>query len=123
MEALDQVRCYGIFKTLWKHVGVPHFISQSSDLHLEDDLRSTCYHPNYVILKEHDVVIKDKKEIANFFNDYFVNTARDLTEITGYYAEDFAIHPSIIIIHKNNTKQPDKDCFRFQLTNKIQERE
>ena len=64
------------------------------------------------------MVIKDKKEIANIFNDYFVNTARDLIEITGYYAEDFATRPSIITIHKNNTKQPDKDCFRFQLTNK-----
>ena len=74
-----------------------------------------------MILKEHDVVIKDKKEIANIFNN-FVNTARDLIEITGYYAEDFVNHPSIIIIHKNNTKEPDKDCFRFQLTNKIQER-
>lgn len=40
-------------------------------------------HPNDIILKEHDVVIKDKKEIANIFNDYFVNIARDLNEITG----------------------------------------
>ena len=67
-------------------------------------------------------MIKDKKEIANIFNDYFVNTARNLVEITGYYAEDFSTHPSIITIHKNNTKQPDKDCFRFQLANKMQEK-
>lgn len=50
-------------------------------------------HPNDIILKEHDVVIKDKTEIANVFNDYFVSNARDLNEITGNYAEDFAKAP------------------------------
>ena len=64
------------------------------------------------------MVIKDEKEIANIFNDYVVNIVRDLNEITGNHA-DFATHPSIITIQKNNTKQPDKDCFSFQLTNKI----
>ena len=43
-----------------------------------------------MILKEHNVVIKDKTEIASVFNDYFVRNARDLNEITGNYAEDFA---------------------------------
>ena len=66
------------------------------------------------------MVIKDRKEIANIFNDYFVNIAKDSNEIIGNYAEDFATHPSIISIHKNNTKRPDNDCFSFQLTNKIQ---
>ena len=37
------------------------------------------------------MVIKDKTEIAkSVFNDYFVRNARDLNEITGNYAEDFA---------------------------------
>ena len=76
-------------------------------------------HPNDIILKVHDVVIKDKTEIANVFNDYFVSNARDFNEIKGNYAEDHfcqGTHPSIITIHKNNTKQRDQDCFSFQLT-------
>lgn len=65
-------------------------------------------------------MIMDKKAIANIFNDYFVNIARGLNEITGDYGRDFASHPSnydpsIIAIHNNNTERSVKDLFSFQL--------
>ena len=63
-------------------------------------------------------MIMDKKAIANIFNDYFVNIARGLNEITGDYERDFANHPSIIAIHNNDTERSDKDLFSFQLSNK-----
>lgn len=67
----------------------------------------------------------DKKAIANIFNDYFVNIARGLNEITGDYGRDFASHPSnydpsIIAIHNNNTERSVKDLFSFQLSSKTQ---
>ena len=72
------------------------------------------------MLKENGAVISDKKGIANIFNDYFVNIARGLNEITGDCEGDFATHSSIITIHNNNTERPDKGLFSFQLSNKIQ---
>ena len=37
---------------------------------------------NDIILKEHDIVITDKKQIAELFNSYFVNIADGVPEIT-----------------------------------------
>ena len=37
---------------------------------------------NDIILKEHDVVITDKKQMAELFNSYFANIADGVPEIT-----------------------------------------
>ena len=51
---------------------------------------------NDIILKEHDVVITDKKQIAELFNSYFVNIADGVPEITEQiYGKGFDAHPSI----------------------------
>ena len=36
---------------------------------------------NYIILKENDRIISDKREIANLLNDYFVHIADSMPEI------------------------------------------
>ncbi|CAH3173398.1 unnamed protein product [Porites lobata] len=76
---------------------------------------------NDMILKEHDVVITDKKQIAELFNSYFVNIADGVPEITEQiYGKGFDAHPSIQAIFNNNEQIAARNNFAFQYTNKTQ---
>ena len=76
---------------------------------------------NDIILKENDVVITDKKQIAELFNSYFVNIADGVPEITEQiYGKGFDAHPSIQAIFNNNEQIAARNNFAFQYTNKTQ---
>ena len=72
-------------------------------------------------LKEHDIVITEKKQIAELFNSYFVNIADGVPEITEQiYGKGFDTHPSIQAIFNNNEQIAARTDFAFQYTNKTQ---
>ena len=76
---------------------------------------------NDIILKEHDIVITEKKQIAELFNSYFVNIADGVPEITEQiYGKGFDTHPSIQAIFNNNEQIAARNDFAFQYTNKTQ---
>ncbi|RMX45804.1 hypothetical protein pdam_00024287 [Pocillopora damicornis] len=73
------------------------------------------------ILKEHDVVITDKKQMAELFSSYFVNIADGVPEITEQsYGKELDAHPSIQAIFNNNEQLAVRNKFAFQYTNKTQ---
>ena len=74
-----------------------------------------------IILKEHDVVITDKKQMAELFSSYFVNIADGVPEITEQsYGKELDAHPSIQAIFNNNEQLAVRNKFAFQYTNKTQ---
>ncbi|XP_068735466.1 uncharacterized protein [Montipora capricornis] len=77
-------------------------------------LNSKTKQANDIILKEDNIVINDKKEIADLFNNYFVQTADCAAQVSeADYGQDYEINPSILAIHERNTK----GYFKFQHTN------
>ena len=89
------------------------FLPCSGHRNQEYDLR--------IILKEHDVVITDKKQMAELFNSYFVNIADGVPEITEQsYGKELDAHPSIQAIFNNNEQLAVRNKFAFQYTNKTQ---
>ena len=67
-----------------------------------------------IILKEDNIVINDKKEIADLFNNYFVQIADCAAQVSeADYRQDYEKHLSILAIHECNTK----GYFKFQHTN------
>ena len=74
-----------------------------------------------IILKEHDVVITDKKQMAELFSSYFINIADGVPEITEQsYGKQLDAHPSIQAIFNNNEQLAVRNKFTFQYTNKTQ---
>ena len=77
-------------------------------------LNSKTKQANDIILKEDNMVINDKKEIADLFNNYFVQIADCAAQVNEVdYGQDYEKHPSILAIHERNTK----GYFKFQHTN------
>ena len=51
---------------------------------------------NDITLIENNMVITDKKELAELFNNYFVHIIDDVQDITGHnFGNEFSAHPSI----------------------------
>ena len=69
-------------------------------------LHSKSKQANDIFIKENDVVINQKKDIAEIFNNYFVNIADDLVDksLQHDYAADFNDHPSVQSVI-NTTKE------------------
>lgn len=66
----------------------------------------TSKQANDIILKENDTVSRDKKQMAELFNEHFAYIADGVGEITDhYYGEGFYDHPSIKVIQANNGKR------------------
>ena len=75
---------------------------------------------NYIILKENDRIISDKREIANLLNDYFVHIADSMPEIrVEDYSEDYANHPRIKAIHEHRGASAPA-CFSFHRASETQ---
>ena len=76
-------------------------------------LHSKSKQANDIFIKENDVVINQKKDIAEIFNNYFVNIADDLVDksLQYDYAADFNDHPSVQSVI-NTTKE---GIFNFSL--------
>ena len=66
---------------------------------------------NKFILNENDKIISNNEEVAEFFNNYFVNVADEIGKDYVFNAQD---HPSLKMI---NEKQFQKDSFEFKPTN------
>ena len=62
---------------------------------------------NHILLEENGAPIKDKTEIANIFNSYFIHIADAAAEINeADFGTDYSTHPSIqsiLINHSSNT--------------------
>jgi hypothetical protein len=59
-------------------------------------LQSKSKQANDIFIKENDVVINEKREIAEIFNNYFVNIADGLVDNREHdYAPNFGDHPSV----------------------------
>ena len=69
-------------------------------------LHSKSKQANDIFIKENDVVINQEKDIAEIFNNYFVNIADDLVDksLQHDYAADFNDHPSVQSVI-NTTKE------------------
>ena len=80
-------------------------------------LNSKAKQANDIILKENNIVISDKKEIAHLFNNHFVQFTDCTAQVSeAEYGQDYANHPSILAIHKPHNSQ---GYFKFQLTNHV----
>ena len=77
-------------------------------------LNSKTKQANDIILKEDNIVINDKKEIADLFNNYFVQIADCAAQVSvADYGQDYEKNPCFLAIHERNTK----GYFKFQHTN------
>ena len=73
------------------------------------------------IIKENDVVISDKREIAELFNAHFIQIADDLPLMKeADYGQHFENHPSIKAIHEKNSAKDAPLCFNFEHINQAQ---
>ena len=62
---------------------------------------SKCGQANDIVLEENNEYICDKQHIAEIFNEYFVNIAREIpSPDANFYCSHFSNHPSIMNIHK-----------------------
>ena len=66
---------------------------------------------NKIILNENDKIISNNEEVAEFFNDYFVNVADGIGKDYVFNPQD---HPSLKMINEN---QFQKVSFEFKPTN------
>ena len=72
-------------------------------------------------LIENDVVITDKKELAELFNNYFVHIIDDVQDIKEHnFGHEFSAHPSIRAIAEENRRKNAIHNFNFKYTNKNQ---
>ena len=61
---------------------------------------------NDITLIENDVVITDKKELAELFNNYFVHIVDDVQDIKeNNFGNEFSAHPSIRAIAEENRRK------------------
>ena len=59
---------------------------------------------NDIIIKENNVVVSDKREIAELFNAHFIQFADDVPLMKETdYCQHFENHPSIKAIHEKNS--------------------
>lgn len=66
-------------------------------------LHSKSKQANDIVLKDNGVVISEKGEIAELFNEYFLTFADDVALISERdYGKDFENHPSIKAIQPHN---------------------
>ena len=67
-------------------------------------LHSKTNQANDIIIKENDVVMSDKREIAKIFNVHFIQIADDVPLVKETdYGQHFENHPSIKAIHEKNS--------------------
>ena len=72
-----------------------------------------------ITLIENDVVIMDKKELAELFNNYFVHIVDDVQDIKEHnFVNEFSAHPSIQAIAEENRRKNAIHNFNFKYTNK-----
>ena len=72
-------------------------------------------------LIENDVLITDKKELAELFNNYFVHIIDDVQDIKEHnLGHEFSAHPSIRAIAEENRRKNAIHNFNFKYTNKNQ---
>ena len=75
---------------------------------------------NDIILKENDVIITDKKQIANAFNEHFIHITDGLVEISEQdFGTDCSAHPSIKSIYEQNVDQ-NMSSVNFRCTNQAE---
>jgi hypothetical protein len=73
---------------------------------------------NDIVLKDNGVVISEKGEIAELFNENFLKVADDVGLISEIdYGKDFEDHTSIKAIHQHNRESGMPFCFEFHHTN------
>ena len=76
---------------------------------------------NDITLIENDVVITDKKELAELFNNYFVHIIDDVQDIKEHnFGHEFSAHPGIQAIAEENRRKNTIHNFNFKYTNKNQ---
>ena len=76
---------------------------------------------NDIIIKENNVIINDKKEIAELFNAHFIQIADSVPLIKETdYGQFFENHPSIRAIHEKNRAANAPLCFNFEHINQAQ---
>lgn len=81
-------------------------------------LHSKSKQANDIVLKDNGVVISEKGEIAELFNENFLKVADDVGLISERdYGKDFEDHPSIKAIHRHNRESGMPFCFEFHHTN------
>ena len=69
---------------------------------------------NDIIMKENNVVISDKREIAELFNAHSIQIAEGVQLMTETdYGQHFENHPSIIAIHEKNRATNAPLSFNF----------
>ena len=103
-------KCANIDKSFWKTISP--FMTNKSARNSEN-----------IILHEGDKIVNDDKEVANIFNEYFVNIASAIGSNKSVDSVDAAIfehaeHPSIVKIAKefNHKKEPIIFCFQSCLS-------
>ena len=72
--------------------------------------KTSCKGQNSIVLKEIDKIVTNEKEVADIFNDFFVNVAKDIGQ---NYTFDRANHPNINTILDQNF---GTDVFTFRPT-------
>ena len=76
---------------------------------------------NDITLIENDVVITDKKELAELFNNYFIHIVDDVQDIKERnFGNEFSAHPSIRATAEEIRRKNAIHNFNFKYTNKTQ---
>ncbi len=76
---------------------------------------------NDIVLKDNEVVINEKGEIAKQFNEHFVKVADEIERISERdYGKNIEDHPSIEAIHQHKRDTNSPVCFEFHYTNEMQ---
>ena len=103
-----------------------HFIKRSEEIDQDPRQFWNTYRPflhskksfksNDIILKENEQIKTEKADIANIFNEYFINIANHINiPSSDVYGEKFVNHPSIKTILQN-TNEIGASRFGFQPT-------
>ncbi|KAL9976713.1 hypothetical protein ACROYT_G014040 [Oculina patagonica] len=72
------------------------------------------------VLKENEVPITNKKQIAELMNNHFVKVAENADDVKASdFGEDFVNHPSILAIRNAQRHAPEQ--FSFHHTNMVEE--
>ena len=106
-----------------------HFIKKSSEPENPREFWN-AYRPflhgktkqaNDVIIMENNVVISDKREIAELFNAHVIQIADGVPLMKETdYGQHFENHPSIKAIHEKNSAKDAPLCFNFEHINQAQ---
>ena len=108
---------------------IEHFVKNSSEPENQREFWN-AYRPflhgktkqaNDIIITENNVVISDKREIAELFNAHFIQIADGVPLMKETdYGQHFENHPSIIAIHEKNKATDAPLCFNFEHINQAQ---